>query len=105
MREPLWFAFKALALSALVASVAAPLSGVLGMMVYLALDGPMHPDDLAAFMLFFVPCALFGVPALIGGSALVLRRRYPLLVIGLYALPVLLGTLGFAGFWVGAMGI
>ncbi|MFK7988606.1 MAG: hypothetical protein AB8I08_21480 [Sandaracinaceae bacterium] len=80
-------------------------SGFLGLFLYTFLIVRMHPDNLAGFSLFFLPFVGLGIPGLIVAVAFLLKRKRPLLILGLTAHAVVWGTLGFAGFWVGAMGI
>ena len=99
------FVAKTLALSILVCLGMLVVCTVSGLFLYIALDPHMRADSLSSFALFFFPFVFVGVPLVIAASRLVLHRRRVGLVSLFLGITFLFGTLGFAGFMVGAMGI
>ena len=105
MNEGIRLGVKVIGLSVLVAGFLIPACGFGGFLLYLILEPLMPADDLASIMLFFLPFLVLGLPSVIAGARLTLLHRRSDLQVGLYGTAFLLGALGFAGFWVGAMGI
>lgn len=103
--ERVVFAVAVLAVGLLVAALMLPVSGFAGMLLHSVLDPRMAADHLASFSLGFLPFLALGVPGLIVAARFAIRTEKLWLVVLLVAHAFLWSTLGFAGFWVGAMGI
>jgi hypothetical protein len=98
-------ALKTLGLTLISAVAAIPSSGIAGFFLYIPLIEVLPPDTLAAFTLVFFPFAILGLPMLLLASRFALLKVRMRTCMALWLSTFLLGTLGFAGFWVGAMGI
>ncbi len=105
MDERIRLAAKVFALSLLIAGLLVPTCAIGGLILYTLLDPLLPADDLASMGLFFFPFVGFGLPGVVAASRFTLLRKRHGLQVALYGNAVLLGTMGFAGFWVGAMGI
>ncbi len=105
MQERIFFVLKVVGLGALLGVALTFTSGACGLFLYTVLDSRMSADQLATFSRFLLPALVIGGPSVFVMSRLLLLRRHGTVQAALAGATVLLGTLGFAGFWVGAMGI
>ena len=104
-RKKFIFGLKTVALSLLAGFLLFVTTGFLGLLLYIVLDPRMPADDLASFGLFFLPSIVLGLPSLVITGGFAIQGRLPALPLVLLGVSVVFAILGFAGFWVGAMGI